>query len=62
VGDKLGINQIATDDYILTQEGRPLVVHINENQQVLLNGHPITEFNMIAANGVIHVVESVLMP
>jgi uncharacterized surface protein with fasciclin (FAS1) repeats len=62
VNDSLGINQIATDDYIPTVEGRPLFVSTDEELQVLLNGQPFTEFNVIAANGVIHVVDAVLMP
>ncbi len=62
VNDLLGINQIANDDYIPTVEGRPLVVTINEDSQVQLNGQPLTEFNIVAANGVIHVVDGVPTP
>jgi transforming growth factor-beta-induced protein len=62
VGDTLGVNQIATDDYIPTLEGRPLIVTIDENLQVRLNNQSLTEFNIIAANGVIHVTDTVLMP
>lgn len=62
VNDLLGINQIATDEYIPTVEGRPLFVSINEDAQVQINGQPLTEFNIVAANGIIHVVESVPVP
>lgn len=62
VSDRLGINQIATDDYIPTNEGRPLFVSVDENSTVWLNGQPLQEFNITAANGVIHVVDAVLMP
>lgn len=62
VNDRLGINQIATDDYIPTAEGRPLFVTVDENSTVWLNGQPLQEFNITAANGVIHVVDAVLMP
>jgi transforming growth factor-beta-induced protein len=63
VGDQLGINQIATDDYIPTVEGRPLFVDYDEDSQaVMINGQPLREFNIVAANGVIHVVDSVLTP
>lgn len=62
VTDRLGINQIATDDLIPTLEGRPLFVTTDDQLQVYLNGHPIQEFNIVASNGVIHVVDSVLMP
>jgi uncharacterized surface protein with fasciclin (FAS1) repeats len=58
----LGINQIATDDYIPTAEGRPLIVSLDENKTVLLNNQLLEEFNIIAANGVIHVTDTVLMP
>ncbi|MCL4263173.1 MAG: fasciclin domain-containing protein [Anaerolineae bacterium] len=62
VNDLLGINQIATDKYIPTVEGRPLFVSINEDAQVQINGQPLTEFNIVAANGIIHVVERVPVP
>jgi transforming growth factor-beta-induced protein len=62
VNDRLGINQIATDDYIPTVEGRPLIVSLDENKTVLLNNQLLEEFNIIAANGVIHVTDTVLMP
>jgi uncharacterized surface protein with fasciclin (FAS1) repeats len=62
VGDQLGINQIATDNYIPTLEGRPLIVATDEEVRVYVNGRPIQSFNILAANGVIHVVNEVLMP
>ncbi len=62
VGDTLGINQIATDDYIPTLEGRPLVVTTNDSRQVFINGERLSFFNIVAANGVVHVVDTVLMP
>lgn len=62
VGDMLGINQIATDDYIPTVEGRPLIVRTDENLKVFINGQPLESFNIVAANGVIHVVDTVLTP
>jgi uncharacterized surface protein with fasciclin (FAS1) repeats len=62
VNDQLGINQIATDEYIPTVEGRPLRVSLDENSQVQVNGQPVNEFNILAANGIIHVVDGVPMP
>ncbi|MAT98460.1 MAG: hypothetical protein CL608_15050 [Anaerolineaceae bacterium] len=62
IGDMLGINQIATDDYIPTLEGRPLIVTTNNSQQVFINGEQLATFNIVAANGVVHAVDSVLMP
>jgi len=62
IGDSLSINQIANDDIIPTVEGRPLFVTTDESANPFLNGQQITEFNIQASNGVIHVVESVLFP
>jgi uncharacterized surface protein with fasciclin (FAS1) repeats len=62
VGDELGINQIATDDMIPTVDGRPLYVTTDKSMNVSLNGHPLVDFNILATNGVIHVVDTVLMP
>jgi uncharacterized surface protein with fasciclin (FAS1) repeats len=62
VNDRLSINQIATDRYIPTLEGRALFVTVDEDVQVYLNGRPVQEFNILAANGVIHVMDEVIMP
>lgn len=62
VNDLLGINQIATARYIPTVEGRPLLVSLDEKSQVQINGQPLAEFNTIAANGIIHVADSVPVP
>lgn len=62
VGDRLSINQIATSENIPTLEGRGLVVMTDEDIQVHLNGRPIHSFNVLAANGVIHVVDEVILP
>ena len=62
VGDQLGINQIATDEFIPTVEGRSLFVSVDENDRVFINGRPLDEVNIVAANGVIHVVETFLTP
>ncbi|HRQ37300.1 MAG TPA: fasciclin domain-containing protein [Chloroflexota bacterium] len=62
VNDMLGINQIATAQYIPTVEGRPLFVSMNEKEQVQINGQPLAEYNMVAANGIIHVADTVPIP
>jgi uncharacterized surface protein with fasciclin (FAS1) repeats len=62
VQDELGINQIANDDAIPTLEGRLLNVTTDERNRVFLNGRAVVEFNLLAANGVIHVVDEVLLP
>jgi uncharacterized surface protein with fasciclin (FAS1) repeats len=62
VGDRLSINQIATDEYIPTLEGRALAVTTDEDVQVYLNGRPIQSFNILSTNGVIHVVDEVILP
>jgi transforming growth factor-beta-induced protein len=62
IGDSLSINQIANDDYIPTLEGRPLIVTTDASNNVSLNGTPLESFNIVASNGVIHAVDTVLMP
>ena len=62
VTDRLSINQIATDEFIPTLEGRALAVTTDEDVQVYLNGRPVQSFNILAANGVIHVVDEVVLP
>jgi transforming growth factor-beta-induced protein len=62
VGDRLSISQIATDKYIPTLEGRGLAVMTDDDIQVHLNGRPIQSANVLASNGVIHVVDEVILP
>lgn len=62
IGDSLSINQIANDDFIPTLEGRPLIVSTDASNNVSLNGTSIQNFNIVASNGVIHAVDTVLMP
>jgi transforming growth factor-beta-induced protein len=62
VQDELGINQIANDEAIPTLEGRVLTVTTDDQNQVFVNGRAVVEFNLLAANGVIHVVDEVLLP
>lgn len=60
--DQLSINQLANGQFLSTLEGRPLFLSTDENIQVYVNGSPIQAFNMVAANGVVHVVDHVLTP
>lgn len=62
VGDRLNINQIATSNYLPTLEGRALSVDTDEDVQVYLNGRPVQDFNLISANGVVHVMDEVVLP
>lgn len=62
IGDRLTIDQIANDDFLPTLEGRAIVVRTDENIQVYLNGRPITDANVLASNGIIHVVDEVVLP
>jgi uncharacterized surface protein with fasciclin (FAS1) repeats len=62
VGDSLSGDQIATDDYIPTLEGRPLVVNLDGNNIVDISGAHIVMRDIQAANGVIHVIDAVMIP
>jgi transforming growth factor-beta-induced protein len=62
VNDRLTINQIANDDFLPTLEGRAIAVTTDEDVQVYLNGRPIQEFNVLASNGIIHVMDEVVLP
>lgn len=62
INDRLTINQIANDDYLPTIEGRAIAVSIDEFVRVYLNGRQVQDFNILADNGIIHVVDEVILP
>ncbi len=62
VGDTLMRDQIATDDYIPTLNGRPLVVHRDGSNIIDVSGAKLVITDIQASNGVIHVIDTVLIP
>jgi uncharacterized surface protein with fasciclin (FAS1) repeats len=62
VGDPLRSHQIANDTFIPTWEGRPLIVTFDEEDGLRLNGRNLATLDMMAANGIIHAVNEVLLP
>lgn len=62
VGDSLSRNQIATTEFITTLDGRPLTVNTNDGNIVDVNGATVLIYNIPASNGIIHVIDTVLIP
>lgn len=63
VGDSLTRDQIATDDLIPTLDGRPLFVNTDADKNVLdISGAQVVIWNIPASNGIIHVIDTVMVP
>lgn len=63
VNDRLSINQIANSSLIPTLDGRPLFITTGVgNSPVYVNGVQIIMSDIQASNGVIHVINAVLVP
>ena len=62
VSDSLSGDQIATDDYIPTMEGRALTVNRDGSNIMDISGAHIVIRDIQASNGVIHVIDAVLIP
>ncbi len=62
VGDSLSRDQIATDDFIPTLEGRSLTVNRSGSNIIDISGAKLLITDIQASNGVIHVIDSVLVP
>jgi uncharacterized surface protein with fasciclin (FAS1) repeats len=62
VGDSLSRDQIATDDTIFTLNGKALVVSHNGTNIVDIGGAKLLITDIQASNGVIHVIDRVLIP
>ncbi len=62
VGDSLSRDQLATDTYVPTLEGRPLFVNRNGSNIIDISGAKLLITNIQASNGIIHVIDRVLIP
>lgn len=63
VGDSLTRDQMATDDLVPTlYNGRPIFVNRDGPFILNLSGAVVEGFNIPASNGIIHVIDKVMMP
>ncbi|MCA9962329.1 MAG: fasciclin domain-containing protein, partial [Anaerolineales bacterium] len=62
VGDSLSRDQIATDNTIFTLNGKALVVNHSGSNIVDISGAKLLITDIQASNGVIHVIDRVLIP
>ena len=62
VGDTLTRDQLATDDILPTLDGRPLFVNRDGSTILDISGAKVQVFNIPASNGIIHVIDRVLIP
>lgn len=62
VGDSLSRDQLATDTYVPTLEGRPLFVNRSGSNIIDISGAKLLITNIQASNGIIHVIDRVLIP
>lgn len=62
VGDELSRNQLATDNYVPTLEGRSLTVNRDGSNIINISGAKLLITDIQASNGTIHVIDSVLIP
>lgn len=63
VGDSLTRDQLATDDLVPTQfSGRPIFVNRDGSNIRNLSGARVDTFNVPASNGIIHILDGVMIP
>lgn len=62
VGDSLSRDQLATDDTIYTLSGSALTVNRDGSNIIDISGAKLLITDIQASNGVIHVIDSVLLP
>lgn len=60
--DNVNSADLATLPSILTASGEELVITVQENGRIFVNGAPVYQADIEAVNGVIHVIGEVLMP
>ena len=63
VGDSLTRDQLATDDLVPTlSNGRPIFVNRDGPSILNLSGSEVETFNITTSNGIIHVIDEVMVP
>ncbi|MBP6015374.1 MAG: fasciclin domain-containing protein [Candidatus Promineofilum sp.] len=63
VGDSLTRDQLATDDLVPTMfHGRPIIVNRAGPMILNLSGAKVETYNLAASNGIIHVIDRVMLP
>ncbi len=63
VSDRLTRDQLATGDLVPTLSGgRPLFIHRNGSQIVDISGAKVLVYDIQASNGIIHVIDRVMIP
>lgn len=62
VNDTLTRDQLATDSIVPTMEGRPLFINRSGSNIVDIQGAGVEMFDIEASNGIIHAIDSVMIP
>lgn len=63
VNDRLTRDQLATDDLVPTlSDGRPLIINRDGRNIIDISGAKVLMYDIEAANGIIHVIDRVLIP
>ena len=63
VGDRLTRDQLATDDLVPTLSGgRPLFINSDDGQIISISGAKLLMTDIQASNGIIHVIDRVMIP
>ena len=62
VGDTITRDQLSTDDIRPRLDGRPLFVNRDGSTILDISGAKVEIFNIPASNGIIHVIDRVLIP
>ena len=62
VEGKMMLNDLKDGQELTTVQGQNLTVKVGSDKVVTVNGAKITEADITASNGVIHIIDTVLMP
>ena len=62
VEGKMMLNDLKDGQELTTVQGENLTVKVGSDKVVTVNGANITEADITASNGVIHIIDTVLMP
>ncbi len=62
IGDEVTSDEVAPGDVATLDDGKTVTITVDDEGNVMVNDAMVTDVDLMASNGVIHVIDGVLLP